>query len=174
MAGVTSASADETNLPLDERLKRAQWAAAPFPSAVPGLENVAYAPFDILVIPKGAKHKREAFEFIAYVNRQDVIEKLCSMHCKNSPLSSVSQNFLEHHKNPYVKVFEDLANSPNARALPQIPIWREVADELGNAVQRMVLLEAEPIDALRDSQQRLQAKYDDFMGKQRARKGSIR
>lgn len=174
MAGVPSNTTDFTSIPLQQRIDRAQWAAAPFPSAIPGLENASYAPFDILAIPKGAKHKREAFEFIAYVNRQDVMEKLCSLHCKNSPLSHVSSGFLEHHKNPYVKVFEDLANSPNARPLPQIPIWREVADELGNAVQRMVLLEAEPIDALRDSQQRLQAKYDDFMAKQRARKGQSR
>ena len=59
----------------------------PFPSAVPGLEDVTFADFDALVIPQGARHKQEAFEFIAYVNRQDVMEKLCKLHCKNSPLA---------------------------------------------------------------------------------------
>ena len=61
------------------------WAAAPFPSAVPGSEIGHLCPFDALMIPWMAAH-REAFEFIAYVNRQDVMEKLCMLHCKNSPL----------------------------------------------------------------------------------------
>ena len=146
-----------------------EWAAAPFPSAHENLRNVSYAPFDILVIPKGSKHKREAFEFIAYVQRQDVMEKLCKMHCKNSVLAGVSESFISNHRNPYVRVFEDLAASPNARALPQIPIWAEVADEMGNVVQRVAMLDAEPADALREAERRLQAKYDSFMEKQRAR-----
>src|SRR5581483_7351964 len=90
---------------LPVRRARAQWAAAPFPSAVPGLNDVTYATFDTLVIPRGAKHKREAFEFIAYVNEQKVMEKLCKMHSKNSPLTAVSDDFLEHNKNPYIDVF---------------------------------------------------------------------
>jgi multiple sugar transport system substrate-binding protein len=150
-------------------MKRLQWAAVPFPSAVPGLNDVSYAPFDTLCIPKGSKHKKEAFEFIAYVNRQEVMEKLCNAHSKNSPLKKVSDDFLEHHKNPYIKVFEDLANSPNAYSLPQIPIMPEVGDELNNAVQSVALLEAEPEAALKQAQDRLQTKYDDFMQKQHAR-----
>jgi maltose-binding protein MalE len=136
---------------------------------VPGSKDVTYAPFDTLCIPKGCKHKKEAFEFIAYVNRQDVMEKLCNAHSKNSPLQKVSQDFLEHHKNPYIQVFEDLANSPNARAIPQIPIMPELGDELNNAVQSVALLEAEPEEALQKAQDRVQAKYDDFMQKQHAR-----
>ena len=42
------------------------------------------------------------------------MEKLCKLHSKNSPLADVSQDFLEHHKNPYIKVFERLANSLRA------------------------------------------------------------
>jgi maltose-binding protein MalE len=133
------------------------------------VKDVCYAPYDTLVIPKGSKHKQEAFEFIAYVNRQDVMEKLCNAHSKNSPLQKVSQEFLEHHKNPYIKVFEDLANSPNAQTIPKLPIMPEVGDELTNVAQSVALLEAEPEDALRVAQDRLQASYDDFMAKQRAR-----
>lgn len=169
MDGLESADQEDLNAPLAERLKRVQWVAAPFPSAVPGLKDVSYAPFDTLCIPKGSKHKKEAFEFIAYINRQDVMEKLCNAHSKNSPLRKVSKHFLEHHKNPYIQVFEDLANSPNARSLPQIPIMPELGDELNNAVQSVALLEAEPQEALQRAQDRVQAKYDDFMQKQHAR-----
>jgi multiple sugar transport system substrate-binding protein len=170
MSGVRSMADEDIHLPLAQRLARCDWAVAPFPSAVPGLKDVTYATFDTLVIPKGSKHKREAFEFIAYVNRQPVMEKLCNLHSKNSPLRKVSQDFLEHHKNPYIRVFEQLANSPNARAVLSIPIMPEVSDEMNNAVQRIALMETTPEVALRDAQVRLQAKYDRFKEKQVARR----
>ncbi len=160
------------SLPLEVRRQRTQWAAAPFPSAVPGEEDVALCNFDTLVIPRGAKHKKEAFEFIAYVNRQEVMEKLCKMHSKNSPLAKVSKDFLEHHKNPYIDVFERLANSPNAKAPPQIPILPEVNAELANVVQRLVLHpELDPKTELAELQETLQTKYDRFAEKQKARRG---
>ena len=34
---------------------------------------MTYATFDALVIPRGAKHKREAFQFLAYLNRGDAV-----------------------------------------------------------------------------------------------------
>ena len=128
----------------EERLKNYEWAVAPFPSSVPGKTDIAYCGFDILSIPKLSKHKKEAFEFIAYVNRQDVIEKLNKMHCKNSPLAKVSDDFLNHHPNPYIRFFEALASGPNAQAPPQCPIMPEVADELAALSQQISLLEATP------------------------------
>jgi len=154
-----------------ERRQNYAWAAAPFPSAVPGLEDVTYATFDALVIPRGAKHKREAFQFLAYLNRQDVVEKLCMMHCKNSPLARVSESFIARHPNPYIDVYERLAASPNARGVPQIPIWKEVFDELQlNVAQRLTLLQTDAPTALREAQVRLQASLDDFNAKSRARR----
>ena len=151
---------------------RMKWAVAPFPSAVPGMTDVGFCGFDTLVIPRGAKHPKQAFEFIAYVNRQDVMERLCKMHSKNSPLAKVSDDFLKHHKNPYIDVFERVSNSPNARSLPQIPIMPEVASELNDTIQRIVLLQVEPEPALKELQDRLQAKYDRFMEIQQARRSA--
>ena len=159
----------EAKLPRKQRRENYVWGAAPFPSAVPGLKDVTYCGFDILVIPRGAKHKKEAFEFIAYVNRQDVMEKLNMLHCKNSPLTKVSDKFLSEHPNPYIDVFEQLAASPNAHAVPLMPIWPEVADELGNTAQRIYLLEATPEAALAEAQTRLQLKWDTYRERQRLR-----
>ncbi len=170
LSGVKSAADDDLSQPLEQRLKRYDWAAAWFPSAVPGVNNISWCDFDTLVIPKGAKHKKEAFEFIAYVNQQEVMEKLCIMHSKNSPLVKVSDNFLEHHKNPYIRIFEEEAKSPNARSLPQVPIMPEVVDEFNALVQRLVLMRGTPEEELRAAQDRLQAKYDAFMEKREARK----
>jgi hypothetical protein len=57
------------------------------------------------MIPRGSKHPREAFEFIAYVQRQDVMEKLCQSHCKNSPLATQSDDWVFTHPNPFIDVF---------------------------------------------------------------------
>jgi multiple sugar transport system substrate-binding protein len=138
-----------------------QWAVAPFPSA-DGMKKVCYTPFDTLVIPVGCKHKPEAFEFIAYINRQDVMEKLCMLHCENSPLQNVSENFLKHHPNPYISVFEDLARSPNAHLTIQCPLAQEAAAEMRADAEGVVTLTLDPQTALRKSQTRLQQRYDFF------------
>jgi ABC-type glycerol-3-phosphate transport system substrate-binding protein len=138
------------------------WAAAPFPSAVPGLNDVTYCPFDALMIPRGCQHVSEAFEFIAFVNRQDEMEKLCMMHCKNSPLRKVSANFLEHHPNPYIGVFEELSASPNAHTTMQCPVAQEAGAELTAIVQGVLALEIDPRAALAKAQVRLQKRYEEF------------
>ncbi len=162
----------EMTWPTEKRRTNYEWGAAPFPSAVASAQGVAYCPFDVLVIPRGAHHVKEAFEFIAYVNEQGPMEKLCMMHCKNSPLSKVSRNFLEKHPNPYIAVFENLANSPQAKSLPPLAIWPEVADELSNVAQQVYLLQATPKAALSQAQARLQEKYNRFREFQAGRQKS--
>jgi ABC-type glycerol-3-phosphate transport system substrate-binding protein len=162
----------ERKLPREARKANYVWGAAPFPAAIPELKDVTYCGFDILVIPRGARHKKEAFEFIAYVNRQEVMEKLNMLHCKNSPLVKVSKNFLDNHPNPYIDVFEKLSSSPNAHPVPPLPIWMEVGNEISNTAQRVYLLEAEPRQALEEAQSRLQLKWDTYRERERLRKQS--
>jgi len=142
------------------------WSAAAFPSADPKLQDVTYCTADILVIPHGAPHRNEAFEFIAYLNRQDVMERLCAAHCKISPLAEVSESFLTNHPNPYISLFERLARSPNAHGTPPVPIMPEVSAELNDFVQRLAMLETTPDEGLKTVQLRLQAKYDEFIRRQ--------
>ncbi|HEX4055794.1 MAG TPA: extracellular solute-binding protein [Tepidisphaeraceae bacterium] len=146
------------------------WAAAPFPSALPNLRDVTYCNCDVLVIPRGARHQKEAFEFIAFVNRQDEMEKLANLHCKISPLAKVSEGFLAHSNNPYIRVFDRLAASPNAHPTEPIPILPEVNDELNDFEQQLQLQQVSPEEGLRQVQVRLQQKYDQFMEDQRQRR----
>jgi multiple sugar transport system substrate-binding protein len=153
------------------------WAAAPFPSAVPGMNDVSFCPFDCFMIPKGAKHPAEAFEFIAYVNRQDVMEKLCAAHCKNSPLANVSENFLDHHPNPYIRVFEELSRSPNAHGPIQCPLAQEVGKDLQALAQGLAALTIDsdtgkpidPGDALNQLQKREEEKLRLYRAEQARR-----
>ena len=146
------------------------WGAAPFPSDDPALKDVTYCNCDVLVIPRGAKHPSQAFEFIAFVNRQDEMEKLARLHCKISPLAKVSPDFLTNHPNPFIRMFDQLAASPNAHATEPVPILNEVQDEMNDFAQRLALLQVTPEDGLQQIQNRLQQKYDDFMEDQRKRK----
>jgi multiple sugar transport system substrate-binding protein len=146
-----------------------KWGATAFPSDDPNLKDVTYCNCDVLVIPRGSKHQREAFEFIAYVNRQDVMEKLAKLHCKISPLAKVSADFLTNHPNPYIRVFDRLAASPNAHPTEPVPILNEVTDELNALADRLALMEVTPEEGLKQVQQRMQQKYEDFVDDQRRR-----
>jgi hypothetical protein len=97
------------------------------------------------------------------------MEKLCMMHCKNSPLANVSEYFLTHHPNPFIKVFEDLAWSPNAHLTMQNPMAFEAGADLLALIQGVVTLSLQPRPALEALQVRLQARYDDFEAKQKIR-----
>lgn len=147
---------------LPRRTDNYDWAVAPFPAAVAGREMTSFCPFDALMIPVGARHKAEAFEFMAYVNRQDVCEKLNTLHCKNTQLRHVSESFYPDHPNPYIRVFQELAASPNARGCPQVPIWPEVYKELTDASQAVALQDVDPEVRLHAAQKRLQEQYDHF------------
>jgi ABC-type glycerol-3-phosphate transport system substrate-binding protein len=115
-----------------------EWGVAAFPSVDPEhLKNVAIVESDVMVIPVGAKHPKEAFEFIKYVNTQKVMEKLCLAKLQFSPLKNCSPEFLRNHPNPYIKVFLDLAKSPNARFAPRISTWTEYNNDMRNAVSKI-------------------------------------
>jgi multiple sugar transport system substrate-binding protein len=172
-------SMSEMLVPLDrqwelpDRRANCAWGVAPFPSLVPTESPVSYNSFDGLMIPAGARHPEEAFEFIAYVNSQKVCEKLNMLHCKNSQLRKVSDNFLNHHPNPYISVFEEMAASPNAQCVPRSPIWAEIYQELINTSQAVSL---EPVDAdtaMHQAQARMMERYVRFarIEKERERLG---
>ncbi|MCA1596730.1 MAG: ABC transporter substrate-binding protein [Chloroflexi bacterium] len=161
----------EAGMTTAQRQQNSEWGAAPFPSAI-GRDDITYANFDVLMIPRGAKHSKEAFEFIAFVNSEAETEKLNRLGCQDSPLRKVSQNFLQRHPNPYIGVFERLLASPHAYGVPPCPIWPEVGAEIDNATQRVALLQATPEQALRDAQERVDEKYREFKERQQARQRS--
>ena len=123
----------------------------------------------MLVIPRGARHKREAFEFIAFVQRQDVMEKLCAMQTKLSPLSRVSDEFVRTHPNPYIDVFDRIAASTSARGPQQVAIFPEITDQVNFMTQKLMALEGTPDELLARSQRRLEESYALYKDRQRAR-----
>jgi ABC-type glycerol-3-phosphate transport system substrate-binding protein len=137
------------------------WDAAPYPSADPErLPRVTIAECDVLIIPRGSPHPREAFAFIRYVNSQAGMEKLCLGHRKFTALAEVSDGFLRDHPHPRIELFIELAHSPHARATPAFPLWTEYADEMSAAYDRAFQLAVSPEEALAAATERLQGKLD--------------
>ncbi len=140
------------------------WFATPFPHPAnrPDLANRSVLGMDVLMIPHGAKHVPEAFEFIKYVQRQDVMEALCMAHGKNSPLAKVSDYFLAHHSNKFIKLFDQLARSPGAFAAPKIGMIAQITQEMGNVFQEINTGQKPAKAALQDAQVRLDSEWDTY------------
>ena len=125
------------------------YGACPFPVA-DGLEDEPpFGPIeaDILVLPTGARNPEASLEFIAFTQRPENIEALCSGHAKPSPLVRSSDSFRENHPNTAVEVHEALLQSPNAYTTPWMSSWQEVAMALGAGLDKIWNLRAESATA---------------------------
>ncbi len=115
-----------------------EWGVAPFPSSDPAkMPGFGLVETDVLVIPAGARHPRESFEFLRYVNSRKPMEKLCLGQLKFSPLREVSPDFLARHPNPHIKEFLALAEDPHARFAPRLPTYTEYTSDMANAVSQI-------------------------------------
>jgi len=140
-----------------------------WPEAVPGVDDFTIAESDMLVIPRGAKHPREAWEFLKFVSSPNLaaqsldqlsgVELLCYYQMKASPLTQWSPYFAAHHPNPYIGIFRHLAESPHAITAPKIGIWDEYFRHLNLAFDQVRLELATPRQALQDCQARVEQSW---------------
>jgi multiple sugar transport system substrate-binding protein len=139
-----------------------EWGVVPFP-ALPGVADGAPMTLiisDMLVIPRGAKHPREAFEFLRYTQVQKVAEKLASLQRKFTALREVSPGFIKNNPNPAIGFFSELSRSPNARTVPRISMWRDYEIEMSVAAVNVRFLLKTPEQALAEVQKRVQWRFD--------------
>jgi len=138
------------------------WGAAPFPApaAHPERRGTANAEVDQLIIPTGSQHPDEAWTFIKYTQRQEVMEELCLGQRKHTPLANVSEAFYAKHPNPYIRLFREMGASPNAWSSPKTGVWNEYGRELTTAADKISNLNISPQEALSQVQTRVQVSYD--------------
>ena len=107
------------------------YGVAPFPETDEHPQApLTIAQTDILVIPAGARHPREAMEFIAFLQKQKNMETLCMEQRKLSPLARVSEEFLRNHPHPYLREFQELAQSPRAQPTLCLPTMKEYTNDM--------------------------------------------
>lgn len=138
-----------------------EWGVAAFPSSdAQHPRNVSIVECDVLAIPAGAKHPKEAFEFIKFVNTQKEMEKLCLGKRQFTPLKECSPEFLNNHPNPHIREFVELAKSPDAVYVPRIPTWTEYNSDMRNAVTKIWDGKITAVQALDEVERRQQQVLD--------------
>lgn len=136
-----------------ENVPSFQIGAAPFPAPAGHANRTGTSFIDTnpQVIPTGAPHAKEAFEFIKW---EATNPQLCAEYATlvvNLPqLKSVPQTSL--FKDPNFQVFVKESDSPNAHQLPMNPISVQFATNLGTAEQAALLAKKTPQQALRELQ----------------------
>jgi len=148
-----------------------RWTAIPFPHPAdrPDLTMSSVADLDIIVIPRGAKHAKEAFEFLKFLQRPENMEKLCLGQKKDSPLMTASDSFFAAHANPNIRLFRELGLHENAFSTPKTPLWQEYNATLTQALDQVNLGTRTPAQALADVQRRMQPKLDEIRAIERKR-----
>jgi ABC-type glycerol-3-phosphate transport system substrate-binding protein len=159
------------------------YGVARLPAAQPGIDDFTMADADMLVIPRGAKHPKEAWEFLRFVSTANLsaqsfrelsgIELLCYLQKKPSPLQQWSPFFENHHPNPDVGIFRQLADSPHAVHVPNMGIWEEYQRELSLAFDRVRLGIETPDQALQQCQAHMQESWDWHLRSMARRKQSF-
>jgi maltose-binding protein MalE len=124
---------------------------------------------DVLVIPRGVKNPEASMEFVAYTQRQQVVEYMAREHFKNSPLATSSDDFLRTHPNRGVRVHDAIAQSERAYLCPRTRTWPQFKDEFDAAMQQMWGLKEPAAVALAAIQDRTQG-FLDRAAQQRARR----
>jgi multiple sugar transport system substrate-binding protein len=150
------------------------WAASPFPypDDRPDLKGHTFVDVDVLMIPRGAKHPNEAFEFIRFVQSQRGMELLNLLQRKHTPLIAVSEAFWKKHPNPYIKLFTELPRKGPTFTPPKMALWPEYQAELNSAFDEIMLLKATPKEALDRVQARMQPKLDEYLERIRLREAA--
>ncbi len=131
-----------------------KWGVAPMPTKDGNLITVVDS--DCILIPKGSKHPKEAFEFIKWLMRPENLEELCIAQGKFSPLIySDREEFIKKHPHPYIKVFINLARAKDAIFFPQATFYEFYRRELKRAFEAVMRLNKTPEEALNEVQEKM-------------------
>jgi len=84
---------------------------------------------DVIGIPTGCRHPKEAWRFIHWVETRG-LETLCRLQGKNLPWRKAPEDFHQGHPNLEVGIFEDLSLSPDSCIVPLTIVGQEYDDEM--------------------------------------------
>ncbi|HTV17610.1 MAG TPA: ABC transporter substrate-binding protein [Polyangiaceae bacterium] len=146
-----------------------EYGVAAWPAVHAGEAPFTLVEGDMLMIPRGSKHPREAWEFLKYVSSSNPeaqsfdelrgMERTCFLQEKNSPLRVWSPFFTEHHPHPFIGVFRELAQSPRAYHAPLMGIFQEYQREINIAFDKVRLGQSSPEVAMAFAQARVASSW---------------
>jgi multiple sugar transport system substrate-binding protein len=138
------------------------WGVAPFPAWSDKVRDVNLIESDVLVVPSGSPHPEEALDFIAYAVSPEGQELLHTKQMKFPMLKPdrVSKAFWAEHRNPYIRTYQKLAESPMAFTLPRMGLGQEYFDEATVVFDQVWLHQKTPAEALGDLQKRMDRSWE--------------
>jgi len=113
-----------------------EFGVAPFPCAggVPGPRSLLEA--DVIVIPRGCRHPKEAWKFVLWTQREG-LAILCRLQGKHLPFKDPPTWFHEGHPNPQIEIFERMAMAPDSFIIPATDVQLEYRDAVSRAFEHV-------------------------------------
>ena len=112
-----------------------KYGVVPFPCAagVPGPRSLMDE--DVIALPRGCKHPKEAWTFVHWVQTKGlpIICRLQGKHLPILPPPAEREQFHQGHPNRFLAVFDRLARSPRSFIMPRSVVWREYQDDYRRA-----------------------------------------
>jgi multiple sugar transport system substrate-binding protein len=107
--------------------------AFPCVEGVPGPRSLMNE--DVIGIPRGCPHPKEAWRFLHWVQTQG-LPIICRLQGKHLPIRlppEQDRRFRQGHPNRFLPVFDGLARAPHSFILPRSVVWREYNDDYRRA-----------------------------------------
>lgn len=147
---------------IEKYAPKLEYGVAPIPYDVnhPERKGTTLIAVNQLAIPTDAKHPKEAWEFLRWLQRKDVqvrfAEALNNLPSTLAALHDPALTTGSPRKENFGK-FCEIAQSPNARGFPVTPVSQLYQDELGRATEFVLYGTKTPEQALRDVQAKVEA-----------------
>ncbi|HHY97204.1 MAG TPA: ABC transporter substrate-binding protein [Firmicutes bacterium] len=133
-------------------------ASFPYLDGHPELKGTNVVGTNPIIIPKGAKHPKEAWEFVEWLSTSKAVAKEFSAFIANIPhLKGLGDTFT---KDPQVRLFVDLSENPNARVVPPIPVIEMYVNDFYAAADKAYNLQSSPGDVLKEVTAKIQAELN--------------
>lgn len=135
-------------------------APVPYDAGHPERKGTTLIAVNLLAVPKEAKHPREAWEFLRWLQRPEVqvrfAQALNNVPNIRAALDDPALTTGSVRKEKFGK-FCEIAQNPNARGFPVTPLSQFYQDELGRAAEFVLYGTKSPRQALLDVQAKVEA-----------------
>jgi ABC-type glycerol-3-phosphate transport system substrate-binding protein len=139
-----------------------------YPQVPGGPTNYCFQYADALIIPKNAKHPKEAWEFIKYYNSREG-QLLMNIGSSQLPVLKELANSSDFLKKstlaPYTKVFVTTMNQKKVITTPKSPNERKFETWINDAFQEVLYERKSPKDALDELRTKLQNDLDELLAR---------
>ncbi|MCA9231290.1 MAG: extracellular solute-binding protein [Planctomycetales bacterium] len=146
------------------------FAVKPLPAPPGGRKNAGWVNGNFFVVPGRARHKQGAWEFMKYWSGFDGHEAGAAVACAAGGWIPASQHVVDQpayqqalHRWPLLKLFVQLAASPDQVPVPPLPVGSLYYNEVVQAAQEVLYRGADPATELGRASNRVRARLSEVL-----------